>query len=346
MTCVRSLLFAIGWWRGGTSVAVLLPKRIARIGGEQRSCWEPAVAAGQAAGAASQHSPTETGGLAPPVFAQVWALAEHSMSRIVFLGTGGARILVFKQLLASGGMWMELGDARFHIDPGPGALVQATKRKLDPTKLDAIILSHRHLDHANDINAMMEAMSQGGTRPRGKVFVPSDALEGDPVVLRYVRGYVKEIVTLQPGGRYEAGGITFRCPLRLRHGVEAYGFIFDAPEGAVGYISDTDYFPELADAFRVDHLIINVLRTEPTAPLQHMSVPQAQELIAAIKPKVAILTHFGMTVWRAKPWEIAERMSQETGVRVIAARDGMRYELEEGQGVSDRHIRPPAAPSD
>ena len=249
------------------------------------------------------------------------------MSRIIFLGTGGARILVFKQLLASGGMWIELGGARLHVDPGPGALVQATKRKLDPTKLDAVILSHRHLDHSGDANAMIEAMTQGGTRPRGKVFAPADALEDDPVVLRYLRGYPQEIVTLEEGGEYEAGGVAFRSPLRLRHGVETYGLIFDAPEGSIGYISDTEYFPELADAFRADHLIINVLRLEPSGQLQHMAVPQAQELIEAVKPTAAILTHFGMTVWRAKPWEIAEKMSQETGIRVLAARDGMRYDL-------------------
>ncbi|MFC1941167.1 hypothetical protein ACFLWL_02000 [Chloroflexota bacterium] len=29
--------------------------------------------------------------------------------------------------------------------------------------------------------------------------------------------------------------------------------------------------------------------------------------------KVAILTHFGMSVWRAKPWQIAERLSADRG---------------------------------
>jgi len=42
---------------------------------------------------------------------------------------------------------------------------------------------------------------------------------------------------------------------------------------------------------------------------------------------VAILTHFGMTMLRAKPWEVAAALEQETAVKVIAARDGMRYEL-------------------
>jgi hypothetical protein len=48
-----------------------------------------------------------------------------------------------------------------------------------------------------------------------------------------------------------------------------------------------------------------------------------------LKPKVAILTHYGTRVWQAKPWEIAQGLSEQTGVRVIAARDGMRFDLAE-----------------
>jgi hypothetical protein len=43
----------------------------------------------------------------------------------------------------------------------------------------------------------------------------------------------------------------------------------------------------------------------------------------------AILTHFGMTVLKAKPWELAETLTQDTGVKVIAARDGMKFNLNE-----------------
>ncbi len=34
-----------------------------------------------------------------------------------------------------------------------------------------------------------------------------------------------------------------------------------------------------------------------------------------------------MNVWRAKPWEIAQRLTEETGVKVIVAQDGMRFDL-------------------
>lgn len=92
------------------------------------------------------------------------------MEVLTFLGTAGARVMVAKQLLASGGLWLDLGGTEVMLDPGPGALVQATRRKLKPAHLSAIILSHKHLDHSGDINAMIEAMTEGGFRHRGKVF--------------------------------------------------------------------------------------------------------------------------------------------------------------------------------
>jgi len=50
-------------------------------------------------------------------------------------------------------------------------------------------------------------------------------------------------------------------------------------------------------------------------------------MIEELRPKTVILTHFGMTMWRARPWELAEKLTQETGVTVVAARDGMKFDL-------------------
>jgi len=70
-----------------------------------------------------------------------------------------------------------------------------------------------------------------------------------------------------------------------------------------------------------------VVRLESGHPWEHLSVADAETIIGAIKPKAALLTHFGMTMWRAKPWEVATQLSTRTGVRVIAARDGMTFDL-------------------
>jgi len=250
---------------------------------------------------------------------------------ITFLGTAGARFVVIRQFLASGGAWLNLGGTQILLDPGPGCLVQATKRKLDPAKLDAIVLSHKHLDHSGDINIMIEAMTDGGTKKQGTVFAPADALDQDPVILSYLRSYPESIQVLTEGGSYTINDVSFKTPVKHKHSVETYGLIFQTPRHMFSWITDTRYFDALASHYEGDLLVINVVRLEPGSPLDHLSLPEAKQVIARMKPKAAILTHFGMTMWRAKPWELAERLSEETGIKVIAARDGMKFNLAESE---------------
>jgi phosphoribosyl 1,2-cyclic phosphodiesterase len=246
---------------------------------------------------------------------------------IIFLGTAGARFVMAHQFLASGGAWLSLGDTQILLDPGPGSLVQAAKRKLDPSKLAAIILSHRHLDHSGDINVMIEAMTDGGTKKRGIVFAPADALNQDPVILSYLRSYPQSIQVLTEGGSYVINDVSFTTPIRHKHPVEAYGFIFRTPRHTFSWIVDTRYFDDLAGHYEGDLLIINVVRLNPGAPVDHLALPEARSIIEKLRPRIAILTHFGMTMWRARPWELAEKLTEETGITVIAARDGMKFDL-------------------
>jgi ribonuclease BN (tRNA processing enzyme) len=246
---------------------------------------------------------------------------------ITFLGTGGARIMVTTQILASGGLWLSLGGTEILLDPGPGCIVQSTKRKLRADKLSAIILSHRHLDHSGDVNVMVEAMTQGGFRPRGRLFVPADALEEEPVVFSYLKAYLEGIEFLQEGKSYSIGSVSFTTPIRHIHPVETYGMLFRTDKHTFAYIADTRYFEDLLRNYASELLIMNVVFVADNPPADHLTVSDAKCIISELKPKVAILTHFGMTMWRAKPWEIAQELSQETGVRVIAARDGMRFDL-------------------
>jgi len=246
---------------------------------------------------------------------------------ITFLGTAGARIMVANQILASGGIWLNLSGTEILLDPGPGTIVQATKRKLRAEKLSAIILSHRHLDHSADTNIMVEAMTQGGFKRHGWLFAPADALGSEPVIFSYLRDYLEGVEVLQEGKSYSAGNVSFSTPVRHIHQVETYGILFRTTKHTFSYIADSRYFDSLCHSYGGELLIINVVRLEANHPFDHLSVPDAEHIITELKPKVAILTHFGRTIWQAKPWEIAQRLSEDTGVKVIAARDGMKFDL-------------------
>ena len=248
---------------------------------------------------------------------------------IKFLGTAGARFVMIKQLRASGGLWVSSGPANILIDPGPGSIVRcaSSRPRLDPGKLDAIILTHRHLDHANDINVMIEAMTEGGFKKRGVVFCPSDAVGDDSVILRYAANFPEKIQIIKENCDYRVGDFSFLTSMRHIHPCETYGLKFKIGKTSVGLITDTRYFPELADFYKTDILIIAVVFYEPRQDIDHLSLKEAGMIISELKPRKAVLTHFGMTMLKAGPLKQAERLSKESGVEVIAAYDGMRLDL-------------------
>jgi hypothetical protein len=51
-------------------------------------------------------------------------------------------------------------------------------------------------------------------------------------------------------------------------------------------------------------------------------------IVRRAKPKLAVLTHFGMTMIKAKPWVVAAGLEKELGVKVIAASDGLKIDLD------------------
>lgn len=231
--------------------------------------------------------------------------------------------MVAHQVLASGGIWLSLSGKNLLLDPGPGCIVQVNRRGLKPETLDAVVLSHRHLDHSGDTNVMIEAMTGGGFRGHGEFFAPADAFGPEPVMFSYLRRFLSRVTVLEEGGRYEIGGLEFETPLRHRHAVDTFGLVFHSEGRTLAYITDTRYFDELSRAYRADLLIINVVLTEARPTIDHLTLGDAENIIDDIRPKAAILTHFGMSVWRADPEEAAAGISRRTGIPVIAARDGM-----------------------
>ncbi len=255
------------------------------------------------------------------------------MAVVKILGTAGARYVVAKQLRSSAGTYIEHEGTRLMLDPGPGTLVRmaTAKPRLDVEKLHGIVLSHAHLDHSNDVNILIDGLTEGGLKRRGVLLAPKECLEGDTaVVLRYLRPYLKEIQILRPESNYRIGNIRFRTSCRHYHTTETYGFVFELGAKKVGFVVDTLFFPGLIESYRECHiLILNVVRYKPhpSPNVQHLCVRDVEEILNTIRPEKAVLTHFGMTMIRARPHQVAEKLSRKLGLEVIAAYDGLTLEI-------------------
>ena len=248
---------------------------------------------------------------------------------IVFLGTGGARYVIARQMRATGGILFRIHGKDILVDPGPESLLRLLNYvpKFNPEKLDAIVLSHKHIDHSADINVYLDILTRGGFKHGGHLIAPADAFGEDGVIFKYLTQYLEKTQIIKPELELNIRDVTFEFPLRHIHPVETYGLKIKGDDYSISYISDTKFFPELIDAYMADIVILNLLCLGPS-DIDHLSVPDCARIISGIKPKVAIITHFGMTMLRAGPWNIARRLKQETGVTVLAAEDGKHYAID------------------
>ncbi|MCX6088569.1 MAG: MBL fold metallo-hydrolase [Caldiserica bacterium] len=252
------------------------------------------------------------------------------MAEIKFLGTGGARFVVAKQLRYSAGTFINCCGVSLILDPGPGTLVRlaSSKPKIDVESVNGIILSHIHLDHSTDVNILIDSITNGGFKKRGILFAPIEAIEGNSrVVLPYLLPFLEEVKILGDREKFSFGNISFES-FSHKHSVETYGIKMNLENKIVSFIVDTQFFDGLYELYKgSDTLILNVVLLEAKDGVMHLSLNDAKTIISQIKPRKAVLTHFGMNMIRAKPFILAEKLSFELGIEVVAASDGMSLSI-------------------
>ncbi|RMF55980.1 hypothetical protein D6745_00655 [Candidatus Woesearchaeota archaeon] len=248
--------------------------------------------------------------------------------RVIFLGTGGDIFVTGQQLRASGGIVLQAEGNQFHIDPGPGAVVRARIADINPRHNTAIFVSHNHLNHCNDINALISAMTHNGFDKKGVVITNKTAYNGietmKPVMTEYYKRLVERAIAVEAGQKIAINEIEIKATPTRHNDPHAVGFKFFAPKFTLGYTSDTEYFKELAEEFKeTDLLIINVVNPFHIKEKNHMNSEDAVKLINEAKPKHAVITHFGIKMHQADPLYEAREISKQTSTHVLAAKDGL-----------------------
>ena len=253
---------------------------------------------------------------------------------IVFLGTGGGRINLIKQARGTGGFRINSASANIHVDPGPGALVHSVKNRQDPLSLDCVIVTHNHVDHMGDAMAMIEGMTHYGLKKKGIIIGSRNVLSGaEKSISSYHLGKA-DTVHIAEWGESRAfgtghGEFAFEAKMMKHEEETAFGFKITMDGRTVGHVSDTEYIESLGKDFSgCDLLIINCMKPEPDKYAGHLCSEGVIRVLREAKPGVCLITHMGMKMLRVGPAAEAERIGRESGVRAVAARDGMRFVVE------------------
>jgi ribonuclease BN (tRNA processing enzyme) len=247
--------------------------------------------------------------------------------KIIFLGTGGDEAVVGKQIRASGGIVIQLEDCQFHIDPGPGALVRAAQLGVNPRENTAVLVSHAHINHCNDLNAVISAMTHNGLDKKGVLITSNLVVNGDenewPYLTKYHQGLVERVIVVKPGQKVGVEDFEIHA-LATNHNIENIGFKFFTPQFVLTYTSDTGYSQELLMQYgKSDIVVLNVQNPSGVKNKYQLSSDDAVKIIKKAKPRLAIITHFGNKMISVDPLYEAREIQKQTGVQILAARDGL-----------------------
>jgi len=229
----------------------------------------------------------------------------------------------------TGGIRILSDHLNMHLDPGPGALIYSLEMGLDPQKIGSILVSHSHPDHANDAEVLIEAMSLGTKKKRGLLAAAHSVLFGNDLCEQSITSYhqkmVEKVVDARAGTKFDVNDMEVQATRAQHSDPDAVGFRFRTRDyGDFAYTSDSEYFDGIEKPYEgVRLLLLCVLRPSGKPWKGHMTTDDALRIVEAVKPEMAMTTHFGMEmIFRAKAE--AEIIEKRTGIPTKPAVDGMR----------------------
>jgi len=250
------------------------------------------------------------------------------MAKIIFLGTAGTSAVMSKQLRASGGIILQVGDLQFHLDPGPGALAKAREYGVNLHNTTGILVSHNHFNHCNDLNVAIEAMTHSGLEQRGVVLGSKSLFLGSescpPIVTSHHQGLVEKVIPLEKNHKVAVELIEVDSFPAEHQDSSAVGFKFFCPRFTLAYSGDTKWYPGLAQEMKgADILILNVPYPGKKGAGLNLDTDSALKIVTEVRPQFVILTHFGLEMLKADPINEAREIQRATGIPTIAAKDGL-----------------------
>jgi ribonuclease BN (tRNA processing enzyme) len=248
--------------------------------------------------------------------------------KIIFLGVAGDHYVAGKQARGSAGIVFRSDDMQFHIDPGPGTLVRNRQYHINARENTAILVSHAHINHCNDVNALIAATTANGLDHVSVLLAAKSILQGldmhPPFLTDFHKQCVERVIGVEPENKVAVEKVEIRV-LKTQHSDQlGVGFKFITPNFSFVYSGDTQYFDELVEDYRkTDTIILNVQEPFGRKSEGRLSADDAVHILQQIRPRFAIITHYGLKMLNSDPISVAREIQKKSDVKTMAAKDGM-----------------------
>lgn len=253
-------------------------------------------------------------------------------AQIIFLGTAGDAFVLSKQDRIGGGFVVQTESAQLHINPGPGAFLAAALAKIQVQKTTAVIVTDNTFIHTHDVPALIEAMTLGTFDAKGLLLAPKSALESDdlknpPRVQKKYQEAVEKTIMLQEETRVECNEIQIQTIKIKNSDPAAIGLKLITKDFSLGYTGKTKYTAKLKDAFNdVEVMIFELSMLTEEKKEDGLCLEDVKKLIEEIRPQLAVLTGFGISLMKEDILEITRFLYKQTGVQIIAAKEGFSFD--------------------
>jgi ribonuclease BN (tRNA processing enzyme) len=192
------------------------------------------------------------------------------------------------------------GDGRLLLDCGPGVLARLRERDGGWPQVDAVAITHFHLDHWGDLVPWIFGASFGPGRdaPKPELWLPpggTERLRGYGEQMAFLGGIdrVFDVHEYDEATPFEAGGFTL-VALRLEHYSElTYGLRVSNHASTLAYSGDTGPSENLAELARdADVFLCEATLKEPEpAERGHLSEDEAVAAFEASGAKRLVVIH-------------------------------------------------------